>query len=108
MDIRLHRAGVELDARRFLTLEDALGTVIVCMEGELWITQHGDTRDHFVRAGEAFTIDRTGRIVVQAQRPARVTLEEAHRPPRPGWIGRWLGAARLDTALPALAGTHGA
>lgn len=108
MDVRLHCAGVELDARRFLTLDDARGTRVVCVEGELWITQDGDTADYFVYAGQSFTINVRGKVVIQAQRPTRIELREASVAPRRSWIGAWMGIARLDSTPPAIAGTHGA
>jgi hypothetical protein len=120
MNVRLHRAGIELDARRFLTLEDALGTRVLCVAGELWITQDRDTDDYFVHAGECFTIDAPGRVVIQAQAPTRIALIEAAAPARTRWfarsfarwfgriVDRWFGVARIDSAPNAIAITHGA
>ncbi len=116
MNVTLHRAGIELDTRRFLTLDDALGTRILCVAGELWITQHRDTADHFVRAGETFTVHAPGRVVIQAQQPARVALLESAATANPrvraGWLrrtlGRWFGSARIDSARSSIALTHGA
>jgi hypothetical protein len=109
MDVRLHHAGVELDARRFLTLDDALGTRIDCIDGEIWITQDGDTADYFVDGGRSFTIDVQGKVVIQAaQRPARIVLHDAATPPRRDWLGAWLGVARIDAAPPLIVRTHGA
>jgi len=42
------------------------GSAISCLEGVLWITQTGNPGDHLVRAGEVFSSDRPGRIVVGA------------------------------------------
>ena len=112
MDVRLHRAGIELDARRFLTLDDAVGTRIVCVAGELWITQHRDTSDHLLREGGCFTVDAPGKVVIQAQRPARIALIEPRASMPTHWIAstmrRWFGVARIDSRPNAIAQTHGA
>jgi len=108
MNVRLHRAGIELDTRRFLTLDDAIGTRIVCVAGELWITQDQDTVDHFVTAGGSFTIGAPGKVLVQAQQPARVVLIDGEAPANDGWFARWIGASRLDGAPPVIVATRGA
>jgi len=42
------------------------GSEIVCLEGVLWITLDGDIRDHILAAGEKFTANRKGKVVLQA------------------------------------------
>ncbi len=42
------------------------GRVISCREGVLWLTQTGNPGDHLIRQGEAFSIERPGRIVIGA------------------------------------------
>ena len=108
MDVRLHRAGVELDARRMMSLDDAIGARIVCVAGELWITQHRDATDHFVCAGGSFTVTAPGKVLIQAQRPARVMLVEPDASPRRDGFARWLGVSRLDGTPPVIVRTHGA
>ena len=51
------------------------GLALACGEGSVWLTQEGDPEDHVVRAGERFQVAGPGRVVVQALRPARVSLE---------------------------------
>ena len=79
MDINLNRAGIELDGHRLLSLKDAAGVTILCMGGELWITQHHDREDHFVREGECFTIAMAGKTLIQAETPSRLILLEPDR-----------------------------
>ncbi|MGC4000545.1 MAG: DUF2917 domain-containing protein [Anaeromyxobacter sp.] len=48
--------------------------VVTCRSGELLVTFEGDEVDHIVPAGEAFRMDRPGRLVVAALRPSRVEV----------------------------------
>jgi len=45
---------------------DVAGRVVSCREGILWLTQAGTPGDHLVRAGESFSIDRTGLVLISA------------------------------------------
>jgi hypothetical protein len=102
MDVQLHHAAVELEARAFLTLSDARGARVLCLSGELWITQDGDPNDHFVAPGAVFDITAPGTVVVQAEEPSRAVLLEALPAPRPSpqdWpslVRRFIGPARLE------------
>ena len=58
---------------------------IGCDVGTLWITQDNDTRDVVLTAGERFTSDRDGTVLVYALEPATVTT-----------------ARKVDAALPSL------
>jgi hypothetical protein len=55
---------------------------VVCVEGELWITQEHDGEDVLLSAGESLRLSRNGRTVVQALRGSRVAVEA---PPASGW-----------------------
>jgi hypothetical protein len=48
--------------------------VIACCAGALWITQEGDPVDYRIVAGEEFTAERRGKIVVQALEASVMTL----------------------------------
>ena len=45
---------------------DVAGRVISCRKGILWLTQAGTPGDHLIRAGEAFSIDRPGMVLISA------------------------------------------
>jgi hypothetical protein len=52
---------------------DRRGARLRCLDGQLWITQAGDQRDHLIAVGREFMITRPGRVVIQALSPlARV------------------------------------
>lgn len=48
---------------------------LTCDEGALWLTREGDPVDHMLSPGEALLVDGPGRVVVQALRPARMSLK---------------------------------
>jgi hypothetical protein len=43
----------------------------------VWVTEEGDRQDHIMGPGDARTIGRAGRTVVQALAPSRIGLREA-------------------------------
>jgi len=53
---------------------DSRGKVISCLSGVVWITQTGDTMDYRLTAGEALTISRRGRVVVQGLAQSSVQM----------------------------------
>ena len=57
-----------------VVIDDGKGMALELWDGELWITQDGDTRDSFVRTGTAFRLEREGRVIAHALRPSRITL----------------------------------
>jgi len=71
--------GIDLARGSSLRIDDGAGTLVYVWEGELWITQEGDTRDHFVSPGRWFRIERDGTSLLYATRSTRVTLTPARR-----------------------------
>jgi hypothetical protein len=101
MDLQLHRAGIQLDAKRFLTLRDARGTRVLCIAGELWITQDRDTTDYVLGPGDALEIGVDGVVVVHGLHASRLLLLERAARPR-------AGATRLEGRPPLAVQFHGA
>jgi hypothetical protein len=48
---------------------------LTCLEGLVWVTQAGDPEDHMLGKGQALTVARRGRVLVEAMRDARVQVE---------------------------------
>lgn len=66
---------VALHPSRSLDIRDGKGTVIMARSGKVWITQADDTRDHFLKPGQSFTVDRNGLTLVLAMGgPASITI----------------------------------
>ena len=47
-----------------LRLDDAKGMMLYVWQGSVWLTQEADRRDHLLRAGEHFQLDRTGAALI--------------------------------------------
>jgi hypothetical protein len=72
LSIYLPPADIFLSEGQVWRIEgDLRGEAIHCDKGELWITQHGDLNDYFVKAGEHFWVTRPGLVLVGATRSAR-------------------------------------
>jgi hypothetical protein len=48
--------------------------VIICRRGEVWITQERDVVDYVLQEGEIFIVTLSGLVIVQALKPASVTV----------------------------------
>ena len=64
----------DLSPGELMQLDGARGTTLRVTRGVLWITLQDDTRDVIVAAGDAFTIDRDGLTLVEAQDAATVCV----------------------------------
>lgn len=62
-----------------VSMRNAKGVRISCLEGALWITLDGDPADTIVEPGQSFRVDRAGTAVVLALRDSRVMLLPAPR-----------------------------
>ena len=76
MQLQLSRPVIALEAGQVVTLDDAQGTRILTRAGTVWVTEEGEMRDHVVDAGDALVVARPGRTVVQALKPAWISLAE--------------------------------
>lgn len=102
----------QLTPGELIQLDGARGTRLRVTRGTLWVTLERDLRDIVLEAGDAFTIDRGGVTVIEAQGEATVCVGAHHvdehradvRGPRTqdalttltARIGAWLGAAILN------------
>ena len=80
-----------LRGRQFARIDDASGWRIRALGGALWITQDGDVRDVVLEAGQTYTPDRPGSVLLSPFGEARVCLTR----------GRECGAASRNTCAPA-------
>lgn len=67
-------APVAMRARATQQLHDRVGDRVVCLDGQIWITQHDDTRDIVLEAGQCFELDRPGMALVFALQDALITV----------------------------------
>lgn len=64
----------EIAKDKILEIKQALGVTIECLEGSVWVTLDGSTRDVVLEAGQSFHVDRQQRTLIQALDTARVRL----------------------------------
>jgi hypothetical protein len=77
MELIVDAPELELQEGQVVILHDARGTRIVARSGSVWVTEEGDRQDHIMGPGDARTVARGGRTVVQALAPSRIGLREA-------------------------------
>ena len=71
MDIRLRKnetMSVKGDSRQL---------AISCHTGEFWLTQQGDPNDYLIEAGQKFTVNRKGKIVIVALSSTSLMFDKA-------------------------------
>ena len=76
MQVDLHSPQLALRAGQVLALDDVKGVRIASRRGTVWITQEGSLKDHIVGPGDALVVTRNGRTLVQALRPAWISIGE--------------------------------
>jgi hypothetical protein len=68
----VHRLSVARGSS--VRIDDGAGIMVYVQEGELWVTQEGDERDHFARPGNCFRIDCNGAVLLDATRDTRASF----------------------------------
>ena len=68
----------DLAPGEIVKLDGARGTSLRVTRGVLWITLENDLRDVVLAAGDAFTIDREGLTLIEAQGAASVCVLARH------------------------------
>ena len=76
MSIELNRDGLCLKRRQVVKLRGAIGHIVVCDSGSVWVTQDGDARDVVLSTDESFTLDRNGPVLVQAFEQSAITVRQ--------------------------------
>lgn len=70
------RTDQRIARNAILEVKQPLGITIECLEGSVWVTLDGDARDVVLDAGQAFTVDRQQRALLQALEAALVRVIE--------------------------------
>jgi hypothetical protein len=76
---------IDLGWEQMLVLEGRPGTRVKVLFGDVWLTEHGSTKDHFPSTGDEITLTKSGRAVIEPLGPAWITITETPR--RGGWRG---------------------
>ena len=75
MNITLQANCIELSPDQYLRIDGGRGARLVCLSGELWVTQDGDLQDHFLHAGDSFPLQSPGSAIVTATHQGAVRIE---------------------------------
>jgi hypothetical protein len=76
METTLRHPLTELLRDHTLRIADGQSHVIAVFEGQVWLTQDGDSRDVILEAGDSFGFGGSGLTLVQAFRDARLLVSE--------------------------------
>ena len=98
-----------IEGNRSRIVENAAGVEVSGLCGEVWLTQHGDSRDFVIRPGEHLMLSQPGSAVLSAVRHAEVliTRKEQAAPTHRSSLWhrlaglldpRWSGAAQRSMA----------
>lgn len=82
---------LQLNRSTLLQIDDGIGAEVSATAGRVWITQHRDTRDIELNAGETFIIDRAGPVVISTTGTATLAMrrrETKDRRPARSWLSR--------------------
>jgi Protein of unknown function (DUF2917) len=73
------RTGINLDGLELLKLDFRRpGATVMCTNGALWLTQQGDPVDHLLQAGQSFTLDQRGIVLVQGLPRGKALIRVSH------------------------------
>jgi hypothetical protein len=92
----MHVSGTDMSAREFeidkgalLRIEARAGDRLQVRLGDVWVTQHGDTKDYVLRTGESIILGGEGATLAMAyKRTLLAWYRSAPRPSRPGFLRR--------------------
>lgn len=77
---------LKIDRREIFEMPDGSGHVVRCIEGSLWITERGSSRDYVLGPRQSLLLDGRRDVVIQALRPSIVQLIRRASDPAP-WPG---------------------
>jgi Protein of unknown function (DUF2917) len=98
MDGYLVKGPVSLPRGSMLRIDEGAGMLLYVWEGEVWFTQEGSSKDHLLRAGQGFRVDRGGAAVAHAFRRSMVSLSS----PTPGIPAQCISVVHPHGALPTV------
>ena len=62
------------DQELLKTRADGRMVNVYVYSGNVWVTQEGDSNDHFLTPGEAFVTDRRGMVILQGMPSVRIRI----------------------------------
>ena len=86
MDGYIVYGGMQMTRGSLARIEDGRGILLSVWDGGLWITEEGNHRDYYIRAGERFQLQREGVTLAYAMQDANFTVAAPA-------AARWMGCA---------------
>ncbi|MCW5626719.1 MAG: DUF2917 domain-containing protein [Burkholderiales bacterium] len=74
MDNLLHWDRIALASGALLRLRDAVGSRVVCVRGQVWLTEPGDPVDHFLHPADDHRIAHAGLVIIEATESAELMV----------------------------------
>jgi Protein of unknown function (DUF2917) len=96
MDEYIVQGSVGMTRGSMLRIDDGRDILVYVWEGEVWVTQDGDRRDHMLRAGDWFRLDRNGSALVYSFRRSVLTLTA----PEPEYYAQRVLLLRAGSSTP--------
>ena len=79
MNINLDQALIEVNASKFLRMENAAGTTLSCVSGSLWITRDNCIKDFELLPGDSYVADVRQAVTVCGFEPSVVRVFQPQR-----------------------------
>ena len=77
MDGYLVKGSISISRGSMLRIDEGAGMLLRVWEGEVWFTQEGSAKDHLLRPGHSFRVERGGATLALALRRSVVSLSAA-------------------------------
>jgi hypothetical protein len=94
---QLTNEKLEMARAELANFRAARGSTIACDRGLIWVTQEGEPDDYWLPAGEVLVVRGSGRIVIEAARASRISVQRATAP-RWRVLWRWFAGHRAPLA----------
>jgi len=98
MSEHIVQASLGMPRGSTLRIDDGSGMLVQVLEGELWLTQDGSQKDHVMRTGERFRLDRGGAAIAYTLRRSVLALSS----PQPDSPARRIALTRAGAAAPVV------
>ena len=89
------QGSVQLRRGSLMRIADGRGMRVCVRRGSVWITEEGGARDHFLGAGEQFTLTRRGTALLSALEASLVSLAAS----RQSRLAERIGLVRAGTGI---------
>jgi len=76
MIANLTSSTIDMASAGLLHIDSRADVAVTCESGLVWVTVEGEPADHWLVAGDALSVVRPGRIVIEAAQASRIAVRE--------------------------------